>query len=137
VVRDNAWEALIVSLEGGWSKHVDFLCFIPRGEFYLWRILQDDVSDRVKPGKTLDPILAILRVAEAVLVGLAFAKALGWESEKTRLGFAFRWEKLKGRELEPWSNPLTTISSYGVAEDDEVTTFVELSLDTPASAIAP
>jgi hypothetical protein len=136
VVRDKAWEALIISLEG-WSKHIDFLRFDPKGEFYLWRNLPDDVSERIKPRTALDPIIVILRVAEAILVGLAFAKGLECDSEKTRLGFAFRWTKLKGRELEPWSYPLITISSYGSAQDDEMTTFVELSLDTPASAIAP
>ena len=73
----------------------------------------------------------------AALVGLAFAKALGWDSEATRLEFAFRWTKLKGRRLEPWSNPYVAISSFDIAHDDEVTTFVELSLDTPPSAIGP
>ena len=49
----------------------------------------------------------------------------------------FRWTKLKGRTLNPWANPLVIISSYDLAHDDEVTTFVELSLDTPPTAIAP
>ena len=84
MVRDKGWEALIISFEG---KHVDFLRFDPRGEFYLWRALQDDVSDRIPPEKMLEPILVILRVAEALLVGLAFAKALEWKSEEARLGF--------------------------------------------------
>ena len=136
MVRDKGWEALIISLEG-WSKHVDFLRFDPRGEFYLWRALQDDVSDRIPPEKMLEPILVILRVAEAFLVGLAIAKSLGWESEQARLGFAFRWTKLKGRQLEPWANSVVPISAFGTAQDDTVTTFVELPLDTPESAVAP
>jgi len=136
VVRDKGWEALIISLEG-WSKHVDFLRFDPRGEFYLWRNLPDDVSDQIPPGKMLDPIVVILRVTEALLVGPAFARALGWKSEEARLGFAFRWTKLKGRQLEPWANPGVTINAYGTAQDDTVTTFVELPLDTPGSAVAP
>jgi hypothetical protein len=70
-------------------------------------------------------------------VGLAFAKALGWKSEEARLGFAFRWTKLKGRRLEPWANPAVPISATGTAQDDTVTTFVELLLDTPESAVAP
>jgi hypothetical protein len=136
VVRDKGWEALIIALEG-WSKHVEFLRFDPRGEFYLWRNLPDDFSDQIPPGKMLDPILVILRVTEALLVGLAFAKALGWKSEEARLGFAFRWTKLKGRQLEPWASSAVPISARGTAQDDAVTTFVELPLDTPESAVAP
>jgi hypothetical protein len=138
VVRDKGWEALIISVDAAVrSKHVDFLRFDPRGEFYLWRVLQDDVSDKIPPGKKLEPIVVVLRVAEAILVGLAIAKALGWKSEEARLGFAFRWTKLKGRQLEPWANAVVPISAAGTAQDDSVTTFVDLPLDTPESAIAP
>lgn len=136
IVKDKAWQALIVSLHG-WSKHVDFLRLDPKGQFYLWRNLPDDVVDQVKAGKALDPVIVILRVAEAIAVGLAFGRALGWDAEKTRLGFAFRWTKLRGRTLVAWANPAVTVTSFGEAHDDETTTFVELSLDTPAAAIAP
>ncbi len=50
--------------------------------------------------------------------------------------FAFRWKHLKGRRLEPWSNPFTAVGG-GQAHDDEITTCVELTLDTPPSAVAP
>ena len=56
----------------------------------------------------LDPMPMILRVAEAMGVGVAFAKASGWSAEQTTLGFAFRWHKLKGRRLTAWANPLRT-----------------------------
>jgi hypothetical protein len=135
-VTDKAWEALIVSLEG-WSRHIDFLRFDPTGEFYLWRNLPDDVSDAVKPGTVLDPIIVVVRVAEAIAVGLSLAKALGWESETTRLGFAFRWTKLKGRELVSWANPTAYFSAHATAHDDTVSTYTELPLSTPVSAISP
>jgi hypothetical protein len=135
-VLDRGWEALIVSL-GGWSKHVDFLRFDPKGEFYHWRNLQDDITDKVKPKTALDPIVVIIRVGEHIAAGLAIVKALGWDPESTRLGFAFRWTKLRGRQLVPWANPGVAISSFEVAHDDEVTTFVELPLDTSPTAIAP
>ncbi len=93
IVKDKAWEALIVSLDG-WSRHVDFLRLDPTGQFYLWRNLPDDVTDQVETGKALDPIIVILRVAEAIAVGLAFGRALEWDAERARLGFAFRWTKL-------------------------------------------
>jgi hypothetical protein len=135
-VTDKAWEVLVISL-AGWSKHIDFYRLDPEGEFYLWRNLPDDVhEDRIRPGTALDPVNVILRVTEAIAVGLSIAKALTSEIEATRLGFTFRWRKLKGRQLEPWAN-FAPISANDVAHDNEVTTYVECSLDTPASAIAP
>jgi hypothetical protein len=109
----------------------------PRGQFYLGRILQDDISDEVRPKTILDPILVILRTAEVMAVGLAFAKALGWDPESTRLGFAFRWTRLTGRQLDCWSNPMVPISSTDRAHDDVAETFVEIPLITPVNAIAP
>jgi hypothetical protein len=96
-VRDKGWEALIISLDGAArSKHVDFLRFDPLGEFYLWRVLQDDVSDKIPPRKILDPVLVTLRVAEAILVGLAIAKALGWRSEEGSTRLCFPMDQIEG-----------------------------------------
>jgi hypothetical protein len=137
-VKDKTFEALIVSILSGWSAHLDFQRLDPTGNFFLRRVLQDDaVPSKVTPGTALDPVLVIIRVAEAIAVGLTFAKALGWEPEAARLGFAFRWTKLAGRRLSRWSDPYFASLGGGTAYDDEVTTFVELSLDTPLSAIAP
>jgi hypothetical protein len=135
-VTDGAWEALIISADG-WSKHLDFERFDPAGKFYLRRNHPDDVSDKIKPHTALEPVIVILRVAEAIAVGLSFAKALGWPSEGTRLGFTFQWTKLKGRELQPWANSSVYFSAFGKASDDEVTTYVEIPVDTPVAAIAP
>jgi hypothetical protein len=138
IVTDNAWEALIVSLEG-WSRHVDFYRLNPQGEFYLWRNLEDDVYEKIKPSMYLDPIIVLLRVAEAIAVGMAIAKSItqAERAESTRLSFAFRWKKLKGRKLHPWANPFVTISAFQAAHDDAVTTYVEAPLDTPVSGIPP
>ncbi len=134
-VREGGVEALI--LFHGASSHLDFHRFGPRGEFYLRRVLQDDaVPSQVQPGTSLDPILMILRVAEAMVVGITLAKALGWSNEQTRFGFAFHWEGLTGRELSQWSDPYGGID-WGKAHDDQVTTYTEMTLDTPLSAIAP
>ncbi len=84
------WQALIVSAKG-WSSHLDFMRLDAKGEFYLWRALQDDlVPTRVQPRTVLDPILVIIRVAEAIAVGLSAAHSLGW-NEDAHLGFAFKW----------------------------------------------
>jgi hypothetical protein len=79
----------------------------------------------------------LLRVAEAIAVGLSFAKALEWESDGTRLAFAFCWTKLEGRELVSWANPAAYFSAHARAEEDAATTCVELPLDTPVAAISP
>ncbi|MFZ1924454.1 MAG: hypothetical protein WAU57_22795 [Xanthobacteraceae bacterium] len=135
IVRDGAVESLI--LFHGVSSHLDFYRFDPRGEFYLRRVLQDDaVPSRVEPGTSLDPILAILRVAETIVVGITFAKVLDWSTEHTRLGFAFHWQGLAGRKLLQWSDPYGGVD-WGEAHDDKITTYTEMSLDTPVTAIAP
>ena len=127
---------LIISMMEGFSSHVDFARFDPKGEFYLRRVLQDDaVPSRVTPGTALDPIIVILRVAEAMLVGMAFANALGWIPSETKLGFAFRWTRLGGRTLSAWSRPFSSFTS-GVADDDTATTFVEFSLEVAPASIA-
>jgi len=135
-VVDKSWQALIISLQG-WSKHVDFMRMDPKGEFYLHRLLHDDLTDRVARGTALDAILAVLRTAEAIGVGLSVVKGMEWPLEGTKLGFGFRWTKLSGRELASWANPMVGILPNHVAADDRAENFVELPLDTPVSAIAP
>lgn len=135
IVRENAVQSLIVFY--GVGSHIDFHRLDPKGRFYLRRVLQDDaVPSRVTPGTALDPILVILRVAETIAVGITFAKELGWSVEQTRLGFAFRWQGLAGRELSQWSDPYGGID-WGKAHDNQITTYTEMSLDTPISAVAP
>ena len=98
-VIDKAWEILIVSFAKGWSNHVDFMRFDPRGELYLLRLLQDDLQEKIAPGTVLDVILVVIRVAETIAVGLSIGKALGLQST-ARLGFGFQWKGLSGRRLE-------------------------------------
>ena len=111
----------------------------PKGRFYLRRAFEDDIQGRppraLEPMTCLDFVLAIVRTAEAVAVGIAFAKALGCDPEKTQLAFGFRWTKLKGRELVSWVEPMRVISPRGTAYQDEVTVVVEMPLETPLSAL--
>jgi hypothetical protein len=128
---------LIVSLSPDFSNHIDFAQLDPKGEFFLHLLLQDDgVPSRIRPGQVLDPMLMILRVAEAMGVGIAFAKALGWVPDQTTLSFAFRWHELKGRQLSTWANPYGDIREGGVAHDGTIESCVQFSLDTPSSALA-
>lgn len=121
----------------GFTSHLDFYRLEPEGNFFLLRIHQDDLSPKVKPMSVLDPVITLLRVAEAIAVGLTFTKVLGWDTSSTKLGFAFKWTRLKGRELSPWGSPRVVFSGGRVAADDEATTFAEVPADTPVDAIAP
>lgn len=135
VVKD-AFEYLIVSISPDFSNHIGFARLDPKGEFFLHRLLQDDgVPSRIGPGQVIDPMLMILRVAEAMGVGIAFAKALGWAPDQTTLGFAFRWHKLKGRRLTAWANPFSDLREGGMAHDETIESCVQFSLDTPLSAL--
>ncbi len=137
VVKGGAWEALIVALSDQTANRLEFFRLDPKGEFYLRRLLQDDaVPKQLEPGTRFDPVLVIYRVTEAIAVGIAAARALGWP-ETARLGFLFRWQKLKGRRLDSWANPIIYVPGGGPAHEDEITTFIEVPLTTALSALAP
>lgn len=139
VVRGGAWEALIASTVEGWSAHLEFMRLDPRGRFYLRRALQDDQTPlKVAKGTALDPLVVIIRVAEAIAVGIAITNALiGGVGEPRQLGFAFRWTGLANRVLKTWANPSVLMIGEPRAHDNEVSTYVELLSDTPVNAIAP
>ena len=137
-VMNGVWESMIVSLETGWSDQVDFMRLDPNGKFYLRRILQDDISGSQRapePMKVLDFGLPVIRSAEAIAVGISFAKAMGCDPENTQLAYAFKWSKLRGRILVSWANPGRYISPGRSAYQDEVLTSVKVPLETPLSAL--
>lgn len=137
-VVNGMWEALVVSVGTGWSDHIDFMRLDPKGRFYLRRALQDDTSGSERapePLIALDFGLVTIRTAEAIAVGIAFAKAMGCDPEKTSLAFAFRWKRLQGRQLTSWANPERYISPSRTAYQDELISFVSVPLETPLSAL--
>jgi hypothetical protein len=135
-VRDDAWETLILSLEDDGMPYLDFMRLDPRGKFYLQRILEDDLKQKPQPGTVLDPIIVIIRVAEAIAVALRMVTSLGWGAD-ARLGFAFEWSKLDGRRLSTWANPLAMFFRDSASSTATVRTYVEIPVNTPVSAIAP
>jgi hypothetical protein len=136
-VLGGAFEYLVIYVSPNSSNHIDLARFDPKGEFFLHTILQDDGAPKaIEPGKVIDPILMVLRVAEAMAVGMSFAKALGWKPDETTIGFGFRWHKLRNRKLTPWASQYLRIPAGGTAHDDVIENFVQLSLDTPLSAVA-
>ncbi len=139
-VFEGTWEALIVGLESGlMSRHIDFMSLDPKGHFYLRRAFEDDIlshrSYAPEPMTCLDFLLPIVRTAEAMAVGIAFAKAMDCAPEKTQLAFGFRWTGLQGRQLTSWVEPTRYISPRGPAYQDEIIAFVEVPLETPLSAL--
>jgi hypothetical protein len=72
---------------------------------------------------------------QAIAVGLAVAKGLGWDESAT-LGFMFRWRKLKGRRLDSWANPIVYVPGGGPTQQDEMTTFIDVPLTTAPNALA-
>ena len=139
---ESCWRALIVQSES-WARHIDFWQ-IESSRFYLLRTLQDDLTNKVSPGVFLDPVLVILRVAEAIAVGLAMVRKLqtddGQETEEARgvcLGFAFKWTKLNRRKLNTWAFPMAAIIGSPQTYIDDIDTYVEVPSDTPINAIAP
>jgi cellulose biosynthesis protein BcsQ len=138
-VINGEWEALVDSTVNGSTPHIDFMRYDPKGRFYLRRALEDDISSSKRapaPLKALDFGLPIIRVAEALAVGLAFATAMGCSPEETKLAYSFKWTRLRGRTLTSWAQPERYISSDRSAYQDEVVTYANLPLETSLSAMS-
>ena len=136
-VLDGVWQALIVDLDGGWYQNFEFLRFDPKGEFYLQRVMQDDLSPKVTAGTAMDRMLMIYRVAETLAVGLSIARQLDWEMDATT-NFAFQWTGLKGRKLSNWANPWGSMrGDGGESHSSAAKAFVQVPIETPHSALAP
>jgi hypothetical protein len=139
--QQGGWETLIVTLgRNVLFDEVEFTRIDPRGKFYLWRVLQDDLGERVRglpPLKLFDPSLTVARVAEVMAVGLAFARAMGCHVETTTLAFAFKWTRLRGRTISSWAEPARINIGTFVANDDEAISCVEVPLETSPSALTP
>lgn len=136
---NSIWEAFIVSIGISFSNHIDFMRLDPKGRFYLRRALEDDISrskHAPRPLSEFDFGLPIIRTAESIAVGIAFAKAMKSDLEKTILAFTFRWTKLRGRELSSWAQPNHDVSPERRAYRDEVLTFINVPLETPLSALS-
>lgn len=137
-VFNGRWESLFVALQGMFH-HIDFNQFDPAGRFYYLSALQDDITTadyRPEPLTAFDYSLPIFRSAEAIVIGLAFAKALGCSSENCVLQFVFRWRGLQDRVTSTWANPKFRVFGHGPAHQDTVTVYQTVPIDTPNSAIA-
>jgi hypothetical protein len=130
-VTSNTWEAFMFeapSEETRQTGHLDFWILDPVGRFFLRRALQDDIGgNKWRPLFVLEPQLAILRVAEALAVGQAFARALGCDEQTGKLSFSFRWSNLQDRRLEGWAFRQHIGFMGQIARDNEARSAVVLA----------
>ena len=133
-VFENTWESFIFIQDRNWYNSIDFMRLGPKGQFYLRQAFYEDMRD-LEPMKYLDFVLPIKEAAEAIDVGIAFAKAMGCHPEETQLAFGFRWTELNGRELISWIEPGRRIWHAGLAYQDAVFVPIEVPLETPLSAL--
>jgi hypothetical protein len=140
IQREGGWETLSAHVSSRLWEYMTFDRFDSTGKFYQRRLLEDDASARnrsAKPCVSLDPGIVIIKVAETMAVGAAFARALGCDINTTRLGFLFRWTGLQGRRLHTWVNPTMLIPTEYRCQDNEVKKYHGVPLDTPLQALAP
>jgi hypothetical protein len=138
VYDDRLYEALIVNIGNLWRSHIDFMRLDPTGKFYLRRAFEDDLglTNRAPaPLTALEFVLPILRVAETIAVGLAFAKAMGCKPEETLLSYLFVWHNLRGRTLSNWANPQRSLYGHQPADRDQAHAYIEVPLDMPLSRL--
>jgi Putative DNA-binding domain len=137
-VMNGVWESLIVTLNSRWFTHIDFMRLDPQGRFFLKRGREDDLSksDQAPPPFTeLDFSLPVVRTAEALAVGIAFAKGMGYSPDDTTLAYVFKWTNLEGRRLSSWTD-LSWDTNDGVAHQNEVVSYVDVPLHVAPSALA-
>jgi hypothetical protein len=135
-VHDGGWQTLMADLDGGWFSMFEYLRYDPRGAFFIRRVMQDDLTEKVQAGTALDATLMIFRVTEVIAAGINIAKATGW-SEEHSASFAFRWTGLKDRRLTPWVNSFRSLGARGQSSTESVDAFVEVPIGTPHSALGP
>lgn len=83
----------------------DFMILDPAGRFFVRMGYPEDLLKGGEQfrGQLLDPVLELLALTEAFVVGSSYAQALGYQVE-TRLHFRIQWNGLKGRTLRDWSS---------------------------------
>jgi hypothetical protein len=133
-VMDEAYQSLIYDPPDALS----FWRAETRGFLYQVRALEDDIS-RIRPMrepmKTLEFVIATLRVTESILVAIAIAKALPMRSPAKTVEFLFRWSELSGRELSNWNNVAFQLPNGLTARQNTVVTSVTVPIDATRSAI--
>jgi hypothetical protein len=106
--------------------------FDPSGRFFLRRVLADDFRSGKFYGRTklsLDPVLQIGELIEALVAGQRFAQALQYDPSKTFLYFHFWWSLLEGRVFASWVAPELDFFLASKTKDSERDSKVRVPMD--------
>ncbi|MEI6800779.1 MAG: hypothetical protein WCO04_16425 [Pseudomonadota bacterium] len=133
-VYDDAWHHLIFQ-EGELFSHFEYARFDPNGVFFLKRVLQDDLTDKVPRGTSFDPFLFTYRVAEMVAVAVAFRQKLDLGTLR-ELNFGITVRGLRGRKINAWADFSNFGIGHGNAVQDEVFSQSLIPYDTPIRGIS-
>lgn len=137
-VQEGVWESLLFR-PLGFGRGLDFIRLDPKGKFYQYRALEDDFADLDNapyPLTSLDFGVQISRCTEAIAVGIAFAKAMDYDTDSTMLSFAFRWSGLHDRTLSKWAQPRWIGGpTRAIAYQDEHISYIAVPLDSPLSVL--
>jgi hypothetical protein len=91
------------------TSHSDYWRASPDGLFYIVRGYEDDETGSLagrtggEPGETLDVVLPIWRLSEALIHAQRMGGALG--QPDSSVTFMARWHGLRDRKLAAWSSP--------------------------------
>jgi hypothetical protein len=141
-VGDQWMAALILLDPAKWtSQSIDFWTASSRGFFYHRRGFWEDhlsppgiLRYPSEPMTLLDAVLQVTFVAEALIVGQAFARAMGC-SDTEKLDFSFRWTQLHARTLGSPIKPSRLFLEQHRSTDNQAPGGCFLPLDTAPSAV--
>ena len=128
-VFDNGWQSLINAP----PRALNFWRADPRGLFYLYRALEDDISmspEQPAPMTKLDFALQVIRIADAIAVLTAISAVIPMRVRPQTMELIFRWRRLAGRELSSWSNIRRVLPTGKIAFQDNF----ETSIVVPTNA---
>jgi hypothetical protein len=138
-VHDGAWETML-DVVGLWS-FLGFTIMDPRGRFYAWRSFDDDASAGQRGdvvGRHFDPLQATKQIIEVLATSLLFCRALGVADAHHKIHLAFKWHRLKGRDLWGYFSRGLILHGPNTASGDLTGPVTStLPADLALSALAP
>lgn len=138
-VWKGCWQALMFSFGEDRFNHVDFWRIDPKGLFYHYRALEDDLKTGTRapqPMRELDFGMPIWRVGEAIAIAASYGRAiLDEEAREAKLLFRFRWTGLKDRVLSSWADPSRFINPFYVTRESEIISQIEVPVNLPLSSL--
>jgi hypothetical protein len=134
-VLDNGWQSLINA-----PPHaLNFWRAEPRGHFYVYRALEDDMSmspQQPEPMTKLDFTLQVIRLTDAIAVILAISAVIPMRIRPQSVELIIRWRRLAGRELSSWANITRVLPPGRMAFQDEFATSIVVPTNATPSGIS-